>query len=161
MDDLHKACRQNARLHGFHQKQGDGLAEHRCQQRNADAGFTEDNLPVFTDLAVRVQQPHKGRHGAHNEQHRAAADVDQVGGKAVRLPYQLDDKHHQRGLQNQAAKGQLLVPDQLKIAGDEHRQLAQQLTDFYALHRFSASLAAAGNRAARRLNSGLVKYFRR
>ena len=59
MDDLHKACRQNARLHGFHQKQGDGLAEHRCQQRNADAGFTEDNLPVFTDLSVRVQQPHK------------------------------------------------------------------------------------------------------
>ena len=161
MADLHKACRQNARLHGFHQKQGDGLAEHRCQQRNADAGFTEDNLPVFTDLAVRVQQPHKGRHGAHNEQHRAAADVDQVGGKAVRLPHQLDDKHHQRGLQNQAAKGQLLVPDQLKIAGDEHRQLAQQLADFYALHRFSASLAAAGNRAARRLNSGLVKYFRR
>ena len=40
-------------------------------------------------------------------------------------------------------------------------ELAQQLADFYALHRFSASLAAAGNRAARRLNSGLVKYFRR
>ena len=63
-------------------------------------------------------------------------------------------------LRQQGAAAQFLTRKNI-TEPEVRRQLAQQRADFYALHRFSASLAAAGNRTARRLNSGLVKYFRR
>ncbi len=56
MHDAHKAEGQNAACTASTSSSSDGLAQHHCQQANADGSFAQDNLPLFADLAVRVQQ---------------------------------------------------------------------------------------------------------
>ena len=46
--------------------------------------------------------------------------------------------------------------EKMQIALDQHPKLAQELQKFYWLHRLSASCAASGQAASRRLNSGVV-----
>ena len=159
MDHPHKTGGEQQRLHQRDKEQRERLGQHGGPERNADAGFAEDDLPLFADLAVGVEQPHERGHRRQNEQHRAAADVDEVGGKTVGVADQKDDADHERRLQHQAGQHELVVPDQLEIAAREHQQLAEKSA--YLLHRSSASCAAAGYCATSRLNSGVVKYWQR
>ena len=161
MDDGHKAHRQNDRLQDLDQKKDHCLAQHDRRQADPDRGLAQDDLALLTDLTVGVERAHKGRHRRQNKKRRAAADVDKVGGKAVGVGCQLDDQHHKRRLQRQTGEQQLVVPDQLQVALHQHAKLAQEFQDFYWLHRLSASCAASGQAASRRLNSGVVKYFLR
>ena len=57
---------------------------------------------------------------------------------------------------HQAGQQQLVVPDQPQVALHQHGELAQEFHQFDWSHRLSASCAASGQAATRRLNSGVV-----
>ena len=162
--DVHhidKAKRKDGRLHDFDDQQHKGFAEYHRQQVHPHRGFPEDDVPLLADFPVGVQRSHKGRHGAEDKQRCAAAHVHQVGGEAVGVHHQFDDEHHKRCLQHQTGQQEFIVPDQAQIALYQHRELTQEFHHFAWLHRLSASFAASGQAAARRLNSGVVKYWQR
>ena len=161
MNHADKTEGENGSLGNLDEQQHKGFAEHHGKQIDAHRCFPQDDVPLLADFAVRVQRAHKGRHGAEDEQRRAAAHVDQVGGKAVGVHHQLDDEHHKGRLQHQAGQQQFIVPDQAQIALDQHQELAQEFHQFAWSHRLSASCAASGQAATRRLNSGVVKYWQR
>ena len=126
MDHPHKTGRQNGSLHKTDEGQGDHFSEHRRPQADPDARLTEDDLPLFADFAVGIEQPHKTGHRRQNKEDGTAANINQVGGKAVRVAHQRNDPDHERGLQQKAGQHKLVVKDQLEIAGDEHPQLAEK-----------------------------------
>ena len=161
MDHVHETDGQDGRLGHLDEQQHESLAEHHGQQVDPHRGFPQNDLPLFADLPVGVQRAHERRHGAEDEQRRAAAHVDQVGGKTVGVRHQADDQHHEGFLQDQAGQQQFVVDDQAQVALHQYGELAQGFHYFDGAHRLSASCAASGQAAARRLNSGVVKYLRR
>ena len=140
------------------------LGVQSASRRYFNKDVSELNISESAVIAAITQNPSRYNPVSNpdqNKKRRAAADVDKVGGKAVGVGCQLDDQHHKRRLQRQTGEQQLVVPDQLQVALHQHAKLAQEFQDFYWLHRLSASCAASGQAASRRLNSGVVKYFLR